>query len=37
MRIAIAGAGNVGTFVAADLRSRGNDVVLIEQSKDQVE
>jgi trk system potassium uptake protein TrkA len=37
MRIAIAGAGNVGTFVATDLRSRGNDVVLIEQSKDQVE
>ena len=37
MRIAIAGAGNVGTFVAADLRSRGNDVVLIEQSKAQVE
>jgi trk system potassium uptake protein TrkA len=37
MRIAIAGAGNVGTFVASDLRGRGNDVVLIEQSKDQVE
>ncbi|MGH2827279.1 MAG: potassium channel family protein [Actinomycetota bacterium] len=37
MRIAIAGAGNVGTFVAADLRTRGNDVVVIEQSKDQVE
>jgi trk system potassium uptake protein TrkA len=37
LRIAIAGAGNVGTFVATDLRSRGNDVVLIEQSKDQVE
>jgi len=32
MRIAIAGAGNVGTFVAADLRNRGNDVVLIEQN-----
>jgi trk/ktr system potassium uptake protein len=32
MRIAIAGAGNVGTFVAADLRKRGNDVVLIEQN-----
>jgi trk system potassium uptake protein len=32
MRIAIAGAGNVGTFVASDLRERGNDVVLIEQN-----
>jgi trk system potassium uptake protein len=32
MRIAIAGAGNVGTFVATDLRARGNDVVLIEQN-----
>ncbi|MGH2699879.1 MAG: potassium channel family protein [Actinomycetota bacterium] len=32
MRIAIAGAGNVGTYVASDLRRRGNDVVLIEQN-----
>src|ERR671918_1146566 len=32
LRIAIAGAGNVGKFVAADLQKRGNDVVLIEQN-----
>ena len=31
MRIVIAGAGNVGTFVARDLSTRGHDVVLIEQ------
>lgn len=31
MRIVIAGAGNVGTFVAKDLSSRGHDVVIIEQ------
>jgi trk system potassium uptake protein TrkA len=36
MRIAIAGAGNVGTFVASDLRGRGNDVVLIEQNAEHV-
>jgi trk system potassium uptake protein len=36
MRIAIAGAGNVGTFVASDLRERGNDVVLIEQNAEHV-
>jgi trk system potassium uptake protein TrkA len=33
MRIAIAGAGNVGSFVAGDLKARGNDVVMIEQNK----
>ncbi len=32
MRIAIAGAGNVGHFVASDLMGRGHDVVLIEQN-----
>ena len=32
MRIAIAGAGNVGHFVASDLTARGHDVVLIEQN-----
>ncbi|MGH2750351.1 MAG: potassium channel family protein [Actinomycetota bacterium] len=37
MRIAIAGAGNVGTFVASDLRERGNDVVIIEQNQEQVD
>ena len=34
MRIAIAGAGNVGTFVAKDLASRGHEVVVIEQEQD---
>jgi trk system potassium uptake protein TrkA len=34
MRIVIAGAGNVGTFVAKDLATRGHDVVLIEQQPD---
>jgi trk system potassium uptake protein len=37
MRIAIAGAGNVGSFVAADLSSKGNEVVLIEQNKDVID
>ncbi len=31
MRVAIAGAGNVGTFIAADLRTAGHDVLVIEQ------
>lgn len=34
MRIAIAGAGNVGFYVAADLRAKGHDITLIEQSKE---
>jgi trk system potassium uptake protein len=34
LRIAIAGAGNVGQYVAKDLLSRGHDVTLIEQNKD---
>ena len=33
MRIAIAGAGNVGHFAAGDLSDRGHDVVLIEQNQ----
>jgi trk/ktr system potassium uptake protein len=37
VRIAIAGAGNVGTYVAGDLLSRGHDIVLIEQNKDLIE
>ena len=37
MRIAIAGAGNVGHFVAGDLSGRGHDVVLIEQNANLVE
>jgi len=34
MRIAIAGAGNVGTFVAKDLAAKGHVVVVIEQEQD---
>jgi len=37
MRIAIVGAGNVGSYVAKDLHDRGNDVTLIEQSSAVVE
>ena len=33
IRIAIAGAGNVGSFVAKDLRAKGHEVVLIEQNE----
>src|SRR5882724_6259282 len=32
MRVAIAGAGNVGLFIANDLRAAGHDVLLIEQN-----
>ena len=34
MRIAIAGAGNVGTYVGGDLHAKGHEVILIEQNKD---
>ena len=37
MKIAIAGAGNVGTFIAEDLQQAGHDVLLIEQDFDLVE
>ena len=37
MRVAIAGAGNVGLFIANDLRASGHDVQLIEQNPDVVE
>ena len=37
MRVAIAGAGNVGLFIANDLRASGHDVQLIEQNADVVE
>ena len=37
LRIAIAGAGNVGQYVAKDLVGRGHDVILIEQNKDVAE
>ena len=36
MRVAIAGAGNVGRFIANDLRSAGHAVLLIEQNLDLV-
>ncbi len=32
MRVAIAGAGNVGLFIANDLQAAGHDVLLIEQN-----
>src|ERR687887_2882952 len=37
MRVAIAGAGNVGLFIANDLRATGHDVQLIEQNPAVVE
>ncbi len=37
IRIAIVGAGNVGRYVASDLKSKGHDIVLIEQNKALVE
>ncbi len=37
IRIAIAGAGNVGSFVAKDLRAKGHDVVLIEQNENLIQ
>jgi len=36
-RIAIAGAGNVGTYVAGDLHAKGHEVLLIEQNKEVVQ
>lgn len=36
IRIAVAGAGNVGVFVAQDLKARGHEVTLIDQDKDLV-
>jgi trk system potassium uptake protein TrkA len=32
IRIAVAGAGNVGSFVAEDLSAKGHDIVVIEQN-----
>jgi trk system potassium uptake protein len=37
IRIAIAGAGNVGRYVAEDLKAKGHDIVMIEQDKELVE
>jgi trk system potassium uptake protein TrkA len=36
MRVAIAGAGNVGTYIASDLQEAGHDVLVIEQNPDLV-
>jgi trk system potassium uptake protein TrkA len=36
MKVAIAGAGNVGTYIAGDLREAGHDVMLIEKDADLV-
>ncbi len=36
MRVAIAGAGNVGTYIAQDLRKDGHDVLLIDNNLDLV-
>ena len=36
IRIAVAGAGNVGRFVSKDLQSKGHEIVLIEQNEDLV-
>jgi trk system potassium uptake protein TrkA len=36
MKVAIAGAGNVGTSIASDLKEGGHDVLLIEQDPDLV-
>jgi trk system potassium uptake protein TrkA len=36
VKVAIAGAGNVGTFIAADLKDAGHDVLVIEQDPDLV-
>ncbi|MDQ3963624.1 MAG: TrkA family potassium uptake protein [Actinomycetota bacterium] len=37
IRIAIAGAGNVGSYVASDLKRKGHDIVMIEQNKDVID
>ena len=37
MRVAIAGAGKVGQFIAADLMARGHDVILIDEDTDLIE
>ncbi len=36
MRVAIAGAGNVGTYIAGDLKDAGHEVMVIEQNPDLV-
>jgi trk/ktr system potassium uptake protein len=36
MKVAIAGAGNVGTYIAEDLKNAGHEVLLIEENADLV-
>jgi len=36
MKVAIAGAGNVGTYIASDLKDAGHEVLVIEQDPDLV-
>ena len=36
MKVAIAGAGNVGMYIAADLKDAGHDVLIIEENADLV-
>src|SRR5207248_6563466 len=36
VKVAIAGAGNVGVYIAGDLREAGHDVMVIEQDPDLV-
>ena len=36
MKVAIAGAGNVGTYIAGDLHDAGHDVLLLDKSPDLV-
>src|SRR5207302_1454148 len=36
MKVAIAGAGNVGLYIATDLQQAGHDVLLIEENPDLV-
>ena len=37
MKVAIAGAGNVGTYIAGDLREAGHEVLLLDKNPDLVE
>ncbi|HUI48460.1 MAG TPA: NAD-binding protein, partial [Acidimicrobiia bacterium] len=37
MRVAIAGAGNVGVFIANDLAATGHEVLVIEKNSDVVQ
>src|SRR6266581_2874275 len=37
MKVIVAGAGNLGYFLATDLKGRGHDVMMIEQDKDIVD